>query len=121
MRRRLLGILLVLLQALWLNVVIPGHTRGAFTMPGSRGRCETSKCCGTRAATGDEQRQRTPTPDERARCAVCYFAAGLSTPPVALRAPVVLGLCELLPLPPPVVVESLEFTPTYLGRAPPAV
>src|SRR5438552_4784323 len=64
-------ILLVLWQAFCLNVFIPAHTRGAMTVPGVRcnGTAEGHACCSHKPPRGDK-----PTPEQRSRCAVCYFA-----------------------------------------------
>jgi hypothetical protein len=79
-RRRAPGILLILFQAVWFNVILPGHQRGVVQLPGASG---TPSCCcctdgGGPGATG------TPlTPGDRAKnCAICFFAAHLSLPPV---------------------------------------
>jgi hypothetical protein len=66
----------ILFQLFWLNVFVPGHTRGAITMPGAHA-AEASGCC-------EPQKSDTgkPTPEQQRRCAVCYIVAGYSLPPV---------------------------------------
>jgi hypothetical protein len=105
-------------QLVWLNAIMPGHTRGAIPLPGSSPSCEGGhSCCAGRSQAG----KKAPTPDEKRRCAICYFAAGLSLPPVVLLDHVVLGLVALLPLPPP-VRPVFQAPPTpYDALAPPLV
>ena len=116
-------------QALWLNVVLPGHTRGAITLPGAADRsgadvsCDAEAahaCCSAPASRDDAgDGPRVPTPGERARCAICYFATGLSIPPAVELAPTPLGTIALLPVPAPDLAPASDFPPTYRGRAPP--
>lgn len=109
----------ILFQLLWLNAVVPGHTRGAVTMPGSTPAAarEADSCC-------DEShhgKKQSPTPDQQKRCAVCYFAIGIHLPPVVSFDHLQLGLIGTLPIPPPVTFESTRAILPYHGRAPPAV
>lgn len=108
---------LLLYQALFLNVLVPGHTRGQITTS-SDSSC--SSCCASE--TSDSKRNDgKPTERDKINCAVCYFVARMT--PVAFVSLTLpeLGLLRLLPTPPPAAVESDEFVPTYLGRGPPAV
>jgi hypothetical protein len=81
MVRRIAVILLVIFEALWLNVILPGHTRGMVTMPCCACECSAAPagacphCC---EASGAPHK---PTPADRANCALCFFAAHLSIPP----------------------------------------
>lgn len=113
-------ILFILWQAVWLNAVIPGHTRGAIPLPGSAPADESPApgCC---AGATDREGESRPSPADRARCAVCYFAAGLilAAPPDLAPAPK--GLCEVLPPAAPGDVPSLPLAPTYDGRGPPLI
>jgi hypothetical protein len=118
--RAILGFLLVY-QALFLNVVLPGHTRGAVTMDGKHtpGCCCCCACRGDAHAAGDKPAP-TPSPGDRDKCALCNFAAGLiSVPPVRLVLPD-LGLLKRLPLPGPAVAVAADFLPTYFACGPPA-
>lgn len=69
----------ILFQFVWLNIVLPGHTRGAITMPGSKPAASCGSCC---ASPVKSDKPHKPTPDEQRRCAVCYFAAGYTIPVV---------------------------------------
>jgi len=50
MRWRPGHLVLLLFQAFWLNVVVPGHTRGSVPLPGSCGEAAhvgtVADCCG---------------------------------------------------------------------------
>jgi hypothetical protein len=79
------------------------------------GRGAAASCCDARQRAGKEG----PTSQDRANCAVCFFAVRVTPPPVYDYRLTELGLRELLPVPPPVVGESVLFAPTYYGRGPP--
>lgn len=124
MRWRPFHFALILFQAFWLNVVIPGHTRGAITLPGAG--CEDSTCpfhtsmAGACCDTDGAEHRGQPMPAKRvANCAICAFAARLTPPPAIDLWPPELRLAELLPLPPPHTAPASPFTPTYYAREPP--
>src|SRR3954468_3182846 len=79
--RRVGCILLIVWQVFCLNIFLPAHTRGAMTVGKACGR---QSCCSESAKQEKDDKPASPSPDERSRCSVCYFAAGLSTPPVVL-------------------------------------
>src|SRR5687767_1836769 len=88
----------ILFQCIWLNTVMPGHTRGVVTLPGSEASChieQASKCCPNEKGNNDSD-SRAPTGDQKQRCAVCYFAAGLSTPPPVVFWQPVAGHVQIL-------------------------
>ena len=75
-------IIFIAFQAVWLNVLIPGHTRGCMLLPGSQ--CEDSIC--HLAHGGDvkpccEHSKQPATPAKTQNCAICNLAANLVTPP----------------------------------------
>jgi hypothetical protein len=102
MFRRAGIIALVIFELIWLNVIIPGHTRGAVTMPCGC-PCETSASatcplCDAGADLRANGSHHTPTPSDRANCALCFFAAHLSIPPALdLSAPELLFLNYVKP------------------------
>lgn len=78
--RKLGQLLFIAFQIVWLNVIVPGHTRGAIPIPGAD--CEArgvKACC-------QETKHRPVSPKPHG-CAICYFAATLSTPPAIVCAP----------------------------------
>ena len=113
-------IFLLLFEALWLNVVVPGHQRGVVPLPGERCvACASPKdtCC----PDAGERREpaRSKPVDRAAHCAICYFAARLSPPPVIDFTPPRPQLVGLAQVPPPAARPTIPFLPTYDGRAPP--
>lgn len=117
--RRFGTIALLVFQAFWLNVVLPGHTRGIVTMPGweAKSRTETAKsCCGVEKPS----KETKPSPSERAaHCAVCFFAVHLFLPPVVDLRPPALELTGRMTDPQPDIIHFPCPILTYDGRAPP--
>jgi hypothetical protein len=122
-------ILLLAFQAIWLGAIVPGHTRGVVTLPGTDacGSCapDTSKvraCCVGKEQKSDGKQCPKGDPVKRASCcAVCFFAARLSTPPPIDFYPPPLELLERLSperRPAPV---SLPLNLAYLATGPPAI
>lgn len=114
MRRSWCAILLIY-QALFLNVFIPAHTRGMVQLPGSHA---VMQCC---CDTGESK--NPPTDKEKQNrvenCAICAFAARLTIPPtIDLSLPPLLrlGLIEQLS---PRRIEVPAFPLRFHGRAPP--
>jgi hypothetical protein len=93
-RTRLLAILIAAFQAVWLIVIVPGHLRGIVQMskPGQGLDCP-SCCC-------EDAPARKPgqpfTPDQQKNCAVCFFTAHMSLPPVIAFDHQPLGLLQRL-------------------------
>jgi hypothetical protein len=118
MRRSFCGVFL-LYQAFFLNVFVPGHTRGIVQLPGSH--MVMPCCCGMGA--GDSKKSPTDK-DKQNRaenCAICAFAARLTIPPtIDLTLPPLekLGLIEQLS---PRQIELPAFPLRYHGRAPPTL
>ena len=116
MLRRLILTGLIVQQFVWLNIVIPGHTRGRFTLPGSSSRA----CCGAARGRSSPNNPADPPSGDRARCAICFYATSTCTPPVIDCSPGKLGLLETLDSPAVPISRSADFRVTYYGRAPPA-
>src|SRR4051812_27410049 len=110
MRGRIGRVALLIFQALWLNVILPGHTRGIITLPGAACADSGSGCC----AKAKSSEQETPAKPNRraAACAVCFFAARLSTPDVVDLSPPPLGLIAVVDVP---ATELIPFTAISLG------
>ena len=118
MRGRSFALALLLYQAFFLNVVLPGHTRGLITLDhgGSSDAC--AACCASKSAKKSEV-PTSPSPRDQANCAICHFAMRVTpAPAISLDLPK-LGLLAVLPFPAPHTVESRAVVHTYLGRAPP--
>lgn len=109
---------LILLQFAWLNVVMPGHTRGMVTMDGTRADGSESHCCQSDRSSEDHGK---PSDEDRASCAVCFFAARMTVPDVVDLTPPPLGLVETVTVGVEQSVDDLPYLATYDGRAPPGV
>ena len=115
--RRATTIALVIFQSLWLNVVLPGHTRGAITLPGYEASSGSSQgCC--KPQDHDSRDSNKPT-DRAAHCAICFFAARLTLPDVIDLNPAPLGLAGDAPDESRDSIASIDLRLTYLGRGPP--
>jgi hypothetical protein len=82
MFRRASVLALVIFELIWLNVIIPGHTRGCVTMPCGCSEASPAAACPLCAAADAKGSHHSPTPTDREHCALCFFAAHLSIPPV---------------------------------------
>jgi hypothetical protein len=111
---------LLIFQAMWLLLVLPGHTRGliSWTRSSSGVEIASESCCGSDQAsprsTDDE-----PTREQKKNCAVCYYAVGLTPPPVLELYVPDLGLLQILPLLPAPMHAEQEHLLTYYACGPP--
>src|SRR5215203_3393706 len=84
MNSRSLRILLLLFVAVWFGAIVPGHTRGQISLPGTTapsadGKGAHGSCCSSSGSKKDS------APAKKC-CAVCFFAAALMhTPPVSFN------------------------------------
>jgi hypothetical protein len=115
MTSRTARILLIAWLVWCLNVFLPGHTRGVMTVATP---ADQPSCC--TAGSSKHHRDQKPTPEQRACCAVCYFAAGLSTPLPTIDALAALGLAEILPPAPLLPAPTREASLPYFPCGPPA-
>ena len=120
MPRHFWRILLLVFQAFWLNVVLPGHTRGMIVMPCAEPvQGQRHACCAKAAPAGEEHRDRRESSERASRCAVCFYAVRLTLPPpfhVELRPLAFVGRSQVVcpPLP-----TRLHRSLPYDGRGPP--
>jgi hypothetical protein len=112
--------LLLIYEAMFLNIVLPGHTRGQITIDGKHtvdsNSCPLCCCCATETPASGPA---VPSQRDREHCALCQFMAGLTSVPLIRLTLPELGLLELLPVPPPHSIVSLQLIPTYLACGPP--
>ena len=118
MRRRAFCIALLIFQAIWLNVIVPGHTRGVVALPGCacESGCPPLACCGS---NHPDSSHHAPVRDPASGCAICYFAARLTLPPVVDFTPPRLGLAEILDPPVARSATSVGMLLALRDRAPP--
>ena len=123
MRWRTLRITLLLFQALWLNVIVPGHTRGQVALPGES--CDTCErrvavdtCC--EMEPGGKPREAPASKGDPAlHCSICFFAARVTAPEYVDLTPPALRFAHLAPVPTADIRTSVAVVPTYDGRGPP--
>jgi hypothetical protein len=118
MRRRGLHFAILLFQALWLNVIVPGHQRGIVQLSGSD-KSQPAACpfCTPQAPT---PKNGKPIPPE-GNCAICFFAAHLSVPPVVDLSLQPLRLLHILPGETAENLFSRQIFLPFDGRGPPTV
>ena len=124
MFRRASVLALVIFELIWLNVIIPGHTRGCVTMPCGCSAWSvtpgTAPACPLCAAAEAKGSRHSPTPTDRQNCALCFFAAHLSIPPVLdLSAPRLRFLAYVGPESARHLIAREVLAP-FDGRGPPA-
>jgi hypothetical protein len=108
-RNRSLRICLALFWFAWTAIIIPAHSRGAISVPGSA-------CC---HCGGDNQDSKTPTNRAPTNCAVCQLAAHLMPAiaiPVDLQPGELIELVKLSPTQRPILAERPL---CFLSRGPP--
>jgi hypothetical protein len=69
--------LLLAYQFIFLNVILPAHTRGAVTLDGRHTACLMCCCCGG-GKPADNSSAPVPSQRDRDNCALCNFAARLT-------------------------------------------
>jgi hypothetical protein len=72
---------LFVFQAIWFAILLPSHARGMITLPGSDAAAgpTRSSCC---QSHDGKHSQGAPSDDRAGRCAICFFAARITPPPV---------------------------------------
>src|SRR6478609_1433821 len=99
MRSRALRIAILLFQALWFGVLVPGHRRGMIALPGEQNFSELSQarsCCRVEKSKSKGAPQIPCSRDPAQHCAICHLAMRLSTPPVIDIILPPCGLAEVL-------------------------
>src|SRR5262245_48829752 len=95
---RMIALFLLIFPAFFLNIVVPGHTRGLITLAGGGAspdsqRQITDSCC----ASHSHGSHSAPSQKDRANCAICHLAARYTPPPVVDFRLDQIDLVELLP------------------------
>ena len=122
MRRRPLRWLVLCFATLWFGVLVPVHNRGEIAVPGSgAGSTPTSHCHSASSTQADAGSRHCPEkkPCPARACAVCFFVAGLDTPPPVTTVVTRHGTAGVLDLPPPAEPSAARITLPFHSRAPP--
>jgi hypothetical protein len=131
MRRNIFGrrwvtkgvsVFLLVFEAIFLNVIVPGHTRGAITLTGKID-CRSLADLGCPCCARDENhsKQKGPSRQDRSECAICHLAVRMFTAvPVDFRLGE-LGLLELIPPPAPEATPVVATLSVHYCRGPPAI
>jgi hypothetical protein len=118
--RKVFIFVLAAFWTLWMNVLLPGHTRGLITVAGYQEGAAAKACCMDEEGAG-EKKSQGPSKERVANCALCAFAAHLTTPPVLDLVARPGDLLCLLPEPRVEGVTTLELVLAYMERGPPEV
>ena len=124
---RATAIFLLVQQAFWLLVVLPGHTRGAWTVPGYSA---ADACCTPAAADAADAKKccsepQSPENGENdpakrlSHCAVCHIAVRMVVAPPPDLAPTPSGPAEHVAAAVPGAVPSRVVLRTYDSTGPP--
>jgi len=114
--RRALIVMLLLVEAMFFNIVLPSHTRGEIQLPGASGK---ASCC-----KSSHSKPSDPVPAEKqnaSHCAICAFAAMVIVPPAVDFVEPPGGLAHATILSAPEQVQFLPPPTLHFGRAPPIV
>lgn len=117
--QRAFTILFILFEGFFLNVVVPGHQRGALTVAGYRPQAVTAQGCCAKDVPAKGCSDRKPSQSDKAHCAMCFFIAGLCIPPMPAEVPSLCKDSQLCRPWTPIRITGLFPRLTYLGRAPP--
>ena len=127
MARRLIAILVLVQQAAWLLVILPGHQRGAMAIAGTGAAdaaCHVEQvahsCCESSAPGKSSDKPEDPL-KKLNHCAVCHVAVRLTPAPPPDLVPSPTGLVERLPPSGPGAIVSLHLVLPYDSTGPPAI
>jgi hypothetical protein len=126
--RRLIAIFVLVQQAAWLLVILPGHQRGAMAIAGT-GSADASchveqvaqSCCESTKPAKDNASDKSEDPLKKLNhCAVCHVAVRLTPAPPPDLVPSPTGLVERLSPSGPGAIVSLHIPVPYDSTGPPA-
>ena len=120
--RKSVAVFLLAFETIFLNVIVPGHTRGAVTLTGKSEIASLGDLgCPLCARSDDSSKQKKPSEQDRSQCAICQLALQMFTaPPVDFRLGEI-GLLELIPPPAADVAPMVAALPIPFSRGPPVI
>jgi len=124
MRSRLLSFLLTTCWLIWAAFIVPAHTRGAISTDGNYARdgqgapvrlffSALPSCCQPKSPANSK------SPPRSGNCAICQVVAKTGITPAISFFLCLVEASHPAPLPVQAQVASIEFLPTFQGRAPP--
>lgn len=137
MARRSVRWLVLCFAVVWFGVLVPVHNRGQIAMPGAPGPAARHRCHADRSEVAQaarpahachsaplhaDCRHHAPASDDDRdpeSCAVCFFVAGLHTPPPVTTVEHLLGYAGEAPVAQPAALESARLVLPFHSRAPP--
>jgi hypothetical protein len=116
------AVFLLAFETIFLNVIVPGHTRGAVTLTGKSELTSLGDLgCPLCARSDDPSRQKKPSKQDQSECAICHLAVRMFTaPPVDFRLGEI-GLLELIPPPAADAMPVVAALPIPFSRGPPLI
>jgi DUF2946 family protein len=115
-RSKSLRIFLAGFMLIWFGVIIPGHTRGQISVPGSNCGCD---CCACNSAATHATEAPNSQPNKSSHCAICDFAAHITLPPPMDLTLAPLGLAYRIDRPAPRLAPVVRIQLVRHDRAPP--
>lgn len=113
---------LLVFQTIFLNVVVPGHTRGAITTSGKVTIASLADLgCPFCPQPIKNDSKKSPSSQDRSNCAICQLAVRMTHAPVIDFRLGELGLLEVVPPPAPQIAPVCIVVPVQYCRGPPAV
>jgi DUF2946 family protein len=120
--KKFISIFLLVFEAIFLNIIVPGHTRGVITLSGKTSATSVADLgcpfCSQRAKIDPKH---APNEKEQSECAICNLAVRLTLPPVIDFVPPPLCLAMAVEAPAPIPAPSLRVRFVRQDRAPPLV
>jgi hypothetical protein len=120
------SVFLLVFQSIFLNIIVPGHTRGVITLSGkssvnSMADLGCPQCCCCECKTPQGTPDKIPSDKDRSECAICHFAAALSLPPVRIQSLPLLCRAERAEQPARTSPPSVRPLIVHHDRAPPVI
>ncbi|MGD0387565.1 MAG: DUF2946 family protein [Tepidisphaeraceae bacterium] len=118
--KKSIAVFLLVFEAAFLNVIVPGHTRGVITLSGKSSAASVADLgCPFCSRPSGKDPKKTPDQKDQSECAICHIAALLTLPPVVDLAPPLLCLAFVIQAPAPMSAPYTRIPLIRHDRAPP--
>lgn len=116
------ALFLLAIEAVFLNLIVPGHTRGVITLTGKSSCASLADLgCPLCAHRSSDNPKQAPTGKDRSECAICQLAICILSPPAIDLGLGELGLLKIIPPPNSEEAAVAAMVRTYDGRGPPVI